>query len=115
MATFKSQKYILPIFTSHGVGQKRVLLSKEEMTSPLTQIAVMTLQASEVAEEHQHATMEENFFFLKGEAKLTVNGEVMECKDGDFVQVKCREPHKLEAVTDIAVMTIGVAIDGENS
>ena len=110
-----SLKAIAPKSTSHGVGQKRVLLSKEEAESSLTQIAVTTLQASEVAEKHQHATMEECFFFLRGVAKLTVNGEAMECRDGDFVQVKCMESHKLEAVTDIEVMTIGVAIGDETT
>lgn len=101
--------------TSHGVGQKRVLLSKEETESSITQIAVTTMQAGEVAEEHLHDTMEECFFILKGNAKLTVDGEVMKCKDGDFVQVKCKESHKLEAVTYIKVMTIGVAINDETT
>lgn len=68
-----------------------------------------------MAEEHLHAIMEECFFILKGKARLTVYGEVMKCKDGDFVQVKCKESHKLEAVTDIEVMTIGVAINDETT
>lgn len=110
-----SFKAITPKSTSHGVGQKRVLLSKDETESSLTQIAVTTMQAGEVAEEHMHATMEECFFFLRGVAKLTVNGEAMECWDGDFVQVKCMEAHKLEAITDIDVMTIGVAIYEETT
>lgn len=112
---FKLLKDILPTLTSHGVGHKRVLLSKEETESSITQIAVTTMLAGEVAEEHLHATMEECFFILKGKAKLTVDGEVMKCKDGDFVQVKCKESHKLEAVTDIEVMTIGVAINDETT
>ncbi len=111
----KSLHQIAVKSTSHGVGQKRVLLSKEETESSLTQIAVTTLLAGEVAELHHHATMEECFFFLRGVAKLTVNGEAMECRDGDFVQVKCMESHKLEAVTDIDVMTIGVAIYEETT
>ncbi len=111
----KSLHQIAVKSTSHGVGQKRVLLSKEETESSLTQIAVTTMQAGEVAEEHMHATMEECFFILKGKAKLIVDGEVMECRDGDFVQVKCMESHKLEAVTDIEVMTIGVAIGDETT
>lgn len=110
-----SFKAITPKSTSHGVGQKRVLLSKEETESSLTQIAVTTLLAGEVAELHHHATMEECFFFLRGVAKLTVNGEAMKCRDGDFVQVKCMESHKLEAVTDIDVMTIGVVIYEETT
>lgn len=57
----------------------------------------------------------QNWTLTKGKARLTVDGEVMKCKDGDFVQVKCKESHKLEAVTDIEVMTIGVAINDETT
>ena len=52
---------IEPVATSHGVGQKRVLLSKAETETGLTQIAVTRLKAGEVAEEHIHETMEEEF------------------------------------------------------
>ena len=101
---------ILPQPTAHGVGQKRVLLSQAETDTNLTQIAVTTLQAGEATEEHSHPTMEECFFFLNGEAKLTIEGSSVTCHEGDFVQVKCGERHKLEAVKETRVLTIGVQI-----
>lgn len=104
----KTLDQIIVQSTSHGIGRKRVLLSGEETASPLTQIAVTTLQAGEVAEEHRHPTMEEYFFFQKGVAVLTMDGEAMECRVGDFVQVKCNTSHRLEAISDMDVMTIGV-------
>ena len=106
-------KHLLNIFpqpTAHGVGQKRVLLSQVETETNLTQIAVTTLQAGEAAEEHSHPTMEECFFFLSGEAKLTIEGSSVTCHEGDFVQVKCGERHRLEAVKETRVLTIGVQI-----
>lgn len=101
---------ILPQPTAHGVGQKRVLLNQAETNTNLTQIAVTTLQAGEATEEHSHPTMEECFFFLSGEAKLTIEGNTITCHKGDFVQVKCGERHKLEAVKETRVLTIGVQI-----
>lgn len=101
---------ILPQPTAHGIGQKRVLLSQAETDTNLTQIAVTTLQAGETTEEHSHPTMEECFFFLSGEAKLTIEGNTVTCHEGDFVQVKCGERHQLEAVKVTRVLTIGVQI-----
>lgn len=101
---------ILPQPTAHGIGQKRVLLSQAETDTNLTQIAVTTLQAGEATEEHSHPTMEECFFFLNGEAKLTIEGNTITCHAGDFVQVKCGERHRLEAVKETRVLTIGVQL-----
>ena len=104
----KHLKDILIQPTSHGVGQKRVLLHAEETHTPLTQIAVTTLQAGETAEEHTHTTMEEYFFFLNGKAILTIQGKNLECQANDFVQVKSGENHSLQAITEVEVLTIGV-------
>lgn len=101
---------VLPQPTAHGVGQKRVLLSQAETDTNLTQIAVTTLQAGEATEEHSHPTLEECFFFLSGEAKLTVEGNTLTCHKGGFVQVKCGERHKLEAVKETRMLTIGCKI-----
>lgn len=81
---------ILPQPTAHGIGQKRVLLSQAETDTNLTQIAVTTLQA--------------------GEAMLTIEGNTVTCHEGDFVQVKCGEKHRLEAMKETRVLTIGVQI-----
>ena len=84
----KHLKDILPRLTSHGVGEKRVLLSAGETETAVTQIAVTTLHAGETANGHSHATMEEYFFFLHGEAALTIDGERTACHEGDFVQIR---------------------------
>ena len=63
---------IIPISTTHGIGEKRVLLNSQETSTPLTQIAVTRLKAGEAATEHLHPTMEEFFLLQKGDASMTV-------------------------------------------
>lgn len=69
---------ILPQPTAHGVGQKRVLLSQAETDMDMTQIAVTTLRV--------------------GEAKQTIERNILVCQEGDFMQVKCGERRRLEAI-----------------
>ncbi len=101
---------IIPISTTHGVGEKRVLLNSQETSTPLTQIAVTQLKAGEVAEEHLHPTMEEFFLFQKGDAIMTVGEEQITCSSGDFISIPANTPHALKAITDIEIITIGCAV-----
>lgn len=58
METIKKNIKELPIITTtHGVGEKRVLLNSQETSTPLTQIAVTRLKAGEMAKEHLHPTI----------------------------------------------------------
>ena len=107
----KHLKDILPQPTSHGTGEKRVLLNGTETETSVTQIAVTLMRAGETAAIHKHNTMEEYFFFLRGEAALTVGEERMVCRAGDFVQITKGNFHTLEAITDTEVMTVGVATE----
>ena len=45
----KNIKQLPIITTTHGVGEKRVLLNNQETSTPLTQIAVTRLKAGEMA------------------------------------------------------------------
>ena len=111
METTKKNIKELPIITTtHGVGQKRVLLNSQETSTPLTQIAVTQLKAGEVAEEHLHPTMEEFFLFQKGDAIMTVGEEQITCSSGDFISIPANTPHALKAITDIEIITIGCAV-----
>ena len=101
---------IIPISTTQGVGEKRVLLNSQETSTPLTQIAVTQLKAGEVAEEHLHPTMEEFFLFQKGDAIMTVGEEQITCSSGDFISIPANTPHALKAITDIEIITIGCAV-----
>lgn len=72
-----------PIATSHGVGEKRVIVSQAEIGKPVTQIARTLLRAGERVEKHMHPTMDEHFFFLEGECT------VRERRDGFLFQESC--------------------------
>lgn len=101
---------IEPVATSHGVGLKRVLLSKAETETGLTQIAVTKLKAGEVADEHVHETMEEEFFFISGVTEVEIDGKTVVCHAGDFLKVSHGVRHRLRAVEDTEMMTIGATI-----
>lgn len=110
METTKKKIKELPIITTtHGVGQKRVLLNSQETSTPLTQIAITRLKAGEAA-EHLHPTMEEFFLFQKGDAIMTVGKKQIMCNSGDFITIPANTLHSLKAITDIEIITIGCAI-----
>lgn len=110
MATNKKNIKELPIITTtHGVGQKRILLNSQE-TSNFTQIAVTRLKAGEMAKEHLHPTMEEFFLFQKGDAIMTVGKKQIMCSSGDFISIPANTLHSLKATTDIEIITIGCVI-----
>lgn len=102
---------IVPITTNHGMGEKRVLVSNEETETKITQIAVTSLGKDERVEPHVHATMEEYFLFLEGECEAVINGEPVRCIAGTFLRIPANIAHALHPVTDIRMITIGIATD----
>ncbi len=56
---------ILPVSTSHHVGLKTVLLSSQETSSSLTQIAITELHKGDFVDTHVHPTMDEHYFLWK--------------------------------------------------
>ena len=117
----RSLKNIPPVFTSHAVGQKRVLLAKSEAGCDLTQVAVTDLKAGEVALAHIHPDMQEGFYVLEGELEVTLSGEgntgeyVERCHKDDFVYVESGTAHELHAITDVRVMTIGCEVESKRN
>lgn len=96
--------------TSHGCGEKRVLLSKNETLSDLTQIAITKLKAGNCVESHSHTTMEECFIIRSGEIQITIEGIVILCKKDDYLHILAGESHSLKAITDCELLTIGCAL-----
>lgn len=101
---------IVQIPTSHLCGMKQVLLSNDENTSSITQIAITVLRNGETAKSHFHTDMQELFLVLSGKIRMTVNGVQNECAEGDFIIVDCREVHELHALTDCRLLTVGCAV-----
>ena len=106
---------IEPITTSHGVGQKRVLLSSNESGCSLTQIAVTELKAGETAVAHVHPDMQEGFYVLDGELQVDLDGQKTICRKETFVYVEKCTSHEMHAVTDCRIMTIGCVIEASRN
>lgn len=102
---------ISPVSTSHGVGRKRVLLSSNESGCSLTQIAITSLTAGEVATAHIHPDMQEGFFVLEGDIEVTLDSETTICHKQDFVYVDRCTSHEVKALTDAQIMTIGCVLE----
>lgn len=96
--------------TSHGVGQKKVLLTINECISNITQIASTTLESGAVVEEHKHLDMEECFLIRSGEVNIAIEGESYRLTDGDFIYIPCGKSHRLNAVKTTTMITIGCKI-----
>lgn len=106
---------ISPVLTSHGVGQKRVLLSSSEAGCSLTQIAVTTLKEGEIAIAHIHPDMQEAFYVLEGEMEVVLDGKHTICNKDTFVYVDKCTSHEIKAITDCRIMTIGCVIESSRN
>ena len=112
---FRHLADIAPITTSHGVGQKRVLLSSNESGCSLTQIAVTELKAGETAVAHVHPDMQEGFYVLDGELEVDLDGKKTTCGKDTFVYVEKCTSHEMHALTDSRIMTIGCVIEASRN
>ncbi len=72
--------------TSRHGTMKSVIL-RGGVLPDVTQVAVATLQESDVMEPHQHDTMYEIYYCLEGEATYHVAGEQHPVRPGDFLVV----------------------------
>ena len=101
---------IAPMLTSHGVGQKQVLLTNQETVTAITQIAVTTLREKEIVDVHLHPTMDEHYFFLSGKGEMKVGDEDLVCKSGLYILIPAKIAHSLKATTELKFITIGIAL-----
>lgn len=102
---------VIPTPTNHGTGEKRMLISNEETSTMITQVAVTMLKKGENVEIHSHPTMEEHFIFLEGECETTINGNIIMCSAGTFLKIPANTKHSLSPTTDIRMITIGIATE----
>ncbi|MBC3787712.1 cupin domain-containing protein [Spirosoma utsteinense] len=88
---------LAPELTAHAQGAKQVFLRNGDTPTNVTQVAYGVFANTDYCEMHAHATMEECFFFLKGEGKYTVDGTEIALSNGVFVRIPAGIPHRLEA------------------
>lgn len=96
--------------TAHNIGQKQVLADNTGCQSNLMQAAYGKLGEDDVIESHVHPTMEEFYYFTKGEAEFYIGEEVFSCKNGIFIKVPANTSHHIKPLTDIEFIYWGVAI-----
>lgn len=106
---------ILPVATSHGIGEKRVIAKSEDVGCGITQIAKTVLRAGEFVERHTHPTMVEHFFFLSGQCDVTIeSGSCCPCKGGDYLFIPAGYSHQLSVNEETEMITIGIATCSKN-
>ena len=103
-------KDIDAISTAHLVGEKKVLITKENCDSNLMQAAIGKLKSGEKVALHQHKTMEEFYYFKEGRAVFTIKNVDFPCESGTFIKVPIATEHSLEALEDVKFIYWGVAI-----
>ncbi len=82
--------------TAHLAGFKRVFVNFSDTESNLTQLAYGELKPGEVVEDHIHPTMEEFFFFLKGNGTYTIDSSAYNIKPNTFIRIPPNVKHSLE-------------------
>jgi len=99
------------VTTSHGCGEKRVLIGKDETDTDIAQIAVTSLKSGECVDEHTHGTMEEMFLVLYGSVEFTSDGKITLCVKDDFIHIESGIPHGLRALEDTTLLTVGCTVE----
>jgi mannose-6-phosphate isomerase-like protein (cupin superfamily) len=100
-----------PFFTvNHINGFKKVLMDSFNPDSKITQVAFGVLYSGENIEAHLHETMEEVFFFLKGEGVFKLDDQSFNIKIHDFFYVPSSISHSIVAFEDLEFIYLGIAI-----
>ena len=97
-------KYIL---TSHSVGMKKVI-ENHGNNSLIPQIALGLLKKEEEITFHEHKTMIEYYYFIRGSGKFTIESEIFYCEAGDFIKVKNDLKHSIRAIEDLEFFYFGI-------
>lgn len=111
MLIFKNINDIKGVSTAHGIGVKQVLLSNGDTDSAVTQIAVTTLRAGDEVKPHMHKIMDEHYFILNGEGIMFICNKQYPIEYGTYLLIAAGEEHSLRALTNLQMITIGIAYD----
>lgn len=97
--------------TAHAQGIKQVFLRNADTPTAVTQVAYGLFAATDYCDLHQHPTMEECFFFLKGKGVYWVGDQQITLEPGVFVRIPAGVLHRLEATgaEPLEYMYFGVA------
>ena len=96
--------------TAHAFGLKKILFDGKDTACQLTQFAYGKLGAGESIPSHQHPTMEEYFYFLKGKGTYTISDITIDLREGVAVRIPAGSMHILEAEEDLEFLYFGIAV-----
>jgi mannose-6-phosphate isomerase-like protein (cupin superfamily) len=90
-------KNISPSPVKHGNGVKFIFKKNEELNNNLTQIAYGSFLPGESCDFHVHPTMDEYFFFIKGEGVYNIGEKAIKIVPNTFLEIKSGIKHQLIA------------------
>lgn len=94
--------------TSHSMGEKFVFFQKNELLTPLTQIAIGLLKAGEVVPVHLHESMEEVFYILSGKGIFSIGDENFNINKNCCIRVPKGFSHSIKSENDLQFFYFGV-------
>ncbi len=97
--------------SNHKPGTPKEVLVEYGTIPSITQIALGTLPAGTKTEPHQHPTMWEIYYILRGKAIYTIGEEKKEVDSGDFFAVPPGTLHCQHAIEEHVIYYFGVATD----
>ena len=81
--------------TAHLSGLKKVFLASQDTETALTQFAFGIFEPGEICPRHRHPTMEELFYFMKGEGEYEIGNQIVDIKPGTFLRIPANTDHQL--------------------
>ena len=81
--------------SSHSIGEKYVFFNDQELQTKLKQIAFGKLKSGEIVPFHSHQSMEEVFYFLKGEGIFFIGEEEYTVKKNCCIRVPIGFSHSI--------------------
>lgn len=91
---------------------KKVIVKHDEVDpdSKLMMINLSKVPVGRSHASHSHQTMEEIFYFTKGEGEVIIDEEVIKVNIGDRVIIPCKSMHSVRNTGKIELEYIGLGI-----
>ena len=116
MTTKLHRELLRPAQNLHGgrgTVQYRRALGPSAYNSKWAYVDHLVIPAGTAVGRHVHAGVEEFYYVMQGEGKMTVEGETAPVRKGDAVPIFAKETHALEntGTQELEVMVVGIALE----
>jgi len=91
---------------------KKVIVQHEEVDSKskLMMVNLCRVPVGKTHKAHFHETMEEIFYFTRGEGQVKINDEIEDVAFGDRVIVPAKSVHQVKNTGDVELEYVGLGI-----